>query len=51
MKSWAKFGLSDVLANDNGFFFFIFARDGDLFKVLEAGPWIIGGKLLVNANG
>ncbi|KAF7145366.1 hypothetical protein RHSIM_Rhsim04G0160400 [Rhododendron simsii] len=42
-----KFGISDVLANDSGFFFFVFAHDGDLFRVLEAGPWLIGGKLLV----
>ncbi|KAI8570411.1 hypothetical protein RHMOL_Rhmol01G0032000 [Rhododendron molle] len=47
MKIWDKFGISDVLANDFGFFFFVFAHDGDLFKVLEAGPWLIGGKLLV----
>lgn len=42
MKIWDKFGISD-----SGFFFFVFAHDGDLFKVLEAGPWLIGGKLLV----
>ncbi|KAI8554240.1 hypothetical protein RHMOL_Rhmol05G0083100 [Rhododendron molle] len=47
MKIWDKFGISDVLTNDSGFFFFVFAHDGDLFKVLEAGPWLIGGKLLV----
>ncbi|KAG5552844.1 hypothetical protein RHGRI_010824 [Rhododendron griersonianum] len=50
MKIWEKFGISDVLANDSGFFFFVFAHDGDLFKVLEAGPWLIGVCVEVNLD-
>ncbi|KAF7127540.1 hypothetical protein RHSIM_Rhsim11G0071500 [Rhododendron simsii] len=49
MKIWEKFGLSDVLANDLGFFFFffIFSHDAAMGKVLDAGPWLIAGKMLV----
>lgn len=47
MNIWARFGISDVLANDNGFFFFVFTHDGDLHRVLDAGPWLILGKMLV----
>lgn len=47
MRIWKRFGIKDVMANEHGFFFFLFEHDGALSKVLEAGPWLIGGKLLV----
>ncbi|KAF7146369.1 hypothetical protein RHSIM_Rhsim04G0136500 [Rhododendron simsii] len=47
MRIWERFGIRAVIANEHGFFFFLFKRDGALSKVLEAGPWLIGGKLLV----
>ncbi|KAG5561747.1 hypothetical protein RHGRI_004708 [Rhododendron griersonianum] len=36
VKIWAKFGLKDVLANENGFFFFLFSHDMGLGKLLES---------------
>lgn len=42
-----KIGLKEVLANEEGFFFFLFEHDRGLCQVLEAGPWFFGGKLLL----
>lgn len=46
-RIWAKFGLVDVLSNDEGFFFFQFDKVGAFREVIEAGPWHFGGKLMV----
>lgn len=46
-NKWAKFGLSDVLSNDEGFFFFQFGVSGAYRKIVEAGPWHFGGRLMV----
>ncbi|KAG5560625.1 hypothetical protein RHGRI_003821 [Rhododendron griersonianum] len=46
-RIWAKFGLIDVLSNDEGFFFFQFDKVGAFREVIEAGPWHFGGRLLV----
>lgn len=46
-KIWKKYGIYEVLANDQGFFFFKFAQDGAHRAVIEAGPWHIAGKLLI----
>ncbi|KAF7154743.1 hypothetical protein RHSIM_Rhsim01G0053400 [Rhododendron simsii] len=46
-KVWAKFGLTDVLSNDEGFFFFQFDKVGAFREVIEAGPWHFWGRLLV----
>ncbi|KAG5548392.1 hypothetical protein RHGRI_013920 [Rhododendron griersonianum] len=46
-RIWAKFGLTDVLSNDEGFFFFQFDKVGAFREVIEACPWHFGGRLLV----
>ncbi|KAF7145034.1 hypothetical protein RHSIM_Rhsim04G0043700 [Rhododendron simsii] len=46
-RIWSKFGLIDVLSNDEGFFFFQFDKVGAFREVIEAGPWHFGGRLLV----
>lgn len=47
MKIWKKFGIYDVMANDQGFYFFKFGQDGAFRKVIEAGPWHIAGQLMI----
>ncbi|KAG5545007.1 hypothetical protein RHGRI_017464 [Rhododendron griersonianum] len=47
MRIWEKFGISDVLANDQGFFFFKFSKADAYRTVMKAGPWLIAGKLLI----
>lgn len=44
MNIWSRFGLTDVLLNSQGFFFFKF-KNGAFRKVTEAGPWHIAGKV------
>lgn len=46
-RIWRKFGIQQVLSNDKGFFFFKFSQDGAHRRVIEAGPWHFGGKLMV----
>lgn len=46
-NKWAKFGLSDVLSNDKGFYFFQFGVSGAYRQIVEAGPWHFGGRLMV----
>lgn len=45
-RIWEKFGIYEVLANDQGFFFFKFSK-ADACTVMEAGPWHVAGKLLI----
>ncbi|XP_028087316.1 uncharacterized protein LOC114288025 [Camellia sinensis] len=40
---WKNKGLKEVLANGEGFIFFIFDNPECCFEVLEGGPWYIGG--------
>ncbi|KAG5563218.1 hypothetical protein RHGRI_005843 [Rhododendron griersonianum] len=47
MKIWQKFGIYEVLANDQGLFFFKFGQNGAHHKVIESDPWHIAGKLLI----
>lgn len=47
MRIWENFGIYDVLANDQGFFFFRFAQEGAHRKIMESGPCHIAGKLMI----
>ncbi|KAG5557186.1 hypothetical protein RHGRI_007455 [Rhododendron griersonianum] len=47
VRIWKKFGIYEVMANDQGFFFFKFGDEGVLQKVMEGGPWHIAGKLMI----
>lgn len=40
---WKKYGLMDVILNDQGFFFFKFSSDEGLNFVFENGPWLFNG--------
>lgn len=44
---WRKFGIYEALSNDNGFYFFKFSQENAIRKVIEYGPWLIAGKLLI----
>jgi hypothetical protein len=45
-RVWGSKGLLEVLANDNGFFFFQFSNAEKCSTILEAGPWLFSGKPL-----
>lgn len=47
MTIWQKFGIYEVLANDQGFFFFRFTQEGAHRKVMGSGPWPIAGHLMI----
>nr|XP_043625526.1 uncharacterized protein LOC122596948 [Erigeron canadensis] len=40
-NNWMRFGISKVMMNANGFFFFKFNDKNGMNKVLEEGPWMI----------
>ena len=42
-KLWCKDGLQEVIAQANGFIFFMFAMEEGLNTILERGPWFIAG--------
>ena len=46
-KLWSKDGLQEVIAQENGFIFFLFDSEGALNAILERGPWFIAGRFLV----
>ena len=46
-KLWSKEGLQEVIAQANGFIFFLFASASGLNAILERGPWFIAGRFLV----
>ncbi|KAI8527867.1 hypothetical protein RHMOL_Rhmol12G0107100 [Rhododendron molle] len=46
-KIWEKFRITDVLSNDDGFFFFLFNKDDAYKRILDSGPWHIGGRLMI----
>ncbi|KAF5933090.1 hypothetical protein HYC85_029261 [Camellia sinensis] len=47
LSLWKKKGLKEVLANGEGFIFFIFESPSCCSEVLEGGPWYIGGFHLI----
>ncbi|KAF5759598.1 hypothetical protein HanXRQr2_Chr16g0743201 [Helianthus annuus] len=40
-NNWAKYGLSQLMMNANGFFFFKFWSKEGMNQMLEDGPWLI----------
>lgn len=46
-KILGKFGLMEVLPNEDGFFFYQFDKAGTYRQVIESGPWHFGGRLMV----
>ncbi|KAJ9567984.1 hypothetical protein OSB04_003950 [Centaurea solstitialis] len=42
-RMWKKYGLTDVILNDQGYFFFKFNTDQGLNFVFENGPWLFNG--------
>ncbi|KAF7126514.1 hypothetical protein RHSIM_Rhsim11G0120400 [Rhododendron simsii] len=44
---WRKFGIAEVLANEDGFFFFRLDKEGAFKQVVESGPWHFGSRLMV----
>lgn len=46
-KIWEKFGITDVLSNEDGFYFFLFNNDDAYKRILDSGPWHIGGRLMI----
>lgn len=47
MRIWEKFGIYDVRANDQGFFFFKFSKVDAYRSLMETGPCHIAGKLMI----
>jgi hypothetical protein len=43
-KVWGNKGLCEVLANENGFYFFKFSEANACSTILETGPWLFAGK-------
>lgn len=46
-NNWRDYGLKDVLANDKGFFFFVFGVEGAYRQISEIGAWHFAGRLMV----
>ncbi|KAJ9539067.1 hypothetical protein OSB04_031800 [Centaurea solstitialis] len=42
-RMWKKYGLTDVILNDQGYFFFKFNSNQGLNFVFENGPWLFNG--------
>ncbi|XP_022002776.1 uncharacterized protein LOC110900170 [Helianthus annuus] len=40
-NNWKKYGIMKSMMNANGYFFFKFAEEAGMMRVLEDGPWII----------
>ncbi|KAK3229967.1 hypothetical protein Dsin_001848 [Dipteronia sinensis] len=47
MLIWGNRGLLEVLANEKGFYFFKFSDDEACSNVLEAGPWLSAGRMMI----
>ncbi|KAK3193227.1 hypothetical protein Dsin_024537 [Dipteronia sinensis] len=47
MCLWGNRGLQKVLDNDKGFFFFKFSDDEACSNVLESGPWLFAGRMVI----
>ncbi|KAF7145012.1 hypothetical protein RHSIM_Rhsim04G0192900 [Rhododendron simsii] len=46
-RIWDKFGITDVLSKEDGFYFFLVNKDDTYKRILDSGPWHIGGRLMV----
>ncbi|KAF7120978.1 hypothetical protein RHSIM_Rhsim13G0137500 [Rhododendron simsii] len=46
-RIWKKFGIQKVMTNEQGFYFFEFSQADAARRVIAAGPWHFGGKLLI----
>lgn len=46
-NQWNNMGLKEVLANGDGFMFFMFDNVDSCERVLEGGPWYMGNQLLL----
>lgn len=46
-KAWGPHGLEEVLTMADGFLIFRFAIEEAVSKVIEKGPWMIGGKNII----
>ena len=46
-KMWDSLGLLEVLAKDNGFYYFKFMNDESRTKIFESGPWLLSGRPLI----
>lgn len=46
MSMWAIFGLKEVRAHDEGFFFFAFDNKNGTDNVLKDGPWKLYNKFI-----
>ncbi|KAL7200191.1 hypothetical protein ACSBR1_032168 [Camellia fascicularis] len=44
---WKNLGLEEVRMNEEGFIFFIFDHIDSCKKVIDGGPWYVGGILLI----
>ncbi|KAI8566950.1 hypothetical protein RHMOL_Rhmol02G0082600 [Rhododendron molle] len=44
---WKKFGIQKVMSNEQGFYFFKFSQADAARRVIDAGPWYFGSKLLI----
>ncbi|KAK3229879.1 hypothetical protein Dsin_001760 [Dipteronia sinensis] len=47
MRIWGNRGLVEVLANDKGFYFFKFLDDEACYSVLESGPLLFAGRMVI----
>ncbi|KAF7123196.1 hypothetical protein RHSIM_Rhsim12G0177600 [Rhododendron simsii] len=46
-RIWEKFDITDVLSNEDGFYLFLFNNDDAYKRILDSGPWHIGGRLMI----
>ncbi|XP_035835827.1 uncharacterized protein LOC110888162 [Helianthus annuus] len=46
-NNWVKYGLSRLMMNANGFFFFKFKTKEGMDQMLEDGPWLIRNVLII----
>ncbi|GJU47961.1 zinc knuckle CX2CX4HX4C containing protein [Tanacetum coccineum] len=49
-NNWAKHGLTRIMMNNKGFFFFKFNSRADLETILEGGPWLIRKSPIILKN-
>jgi hypothetical protein len=46
-RVWASYGLENVMTTANGFMVFCFKTEAVIHVVLEKGPWMFGGKVII----
>ncbi|GKC84404.1 RNA-directed DNA polymerase, eukaryota, reverse transcriptase zinc-binding domain protein [Tanacetum coccineum] len=46
-RMWSRYGLTEVIENDCGMFFFKFHHDKGMNYVVDNGPWMVNNKPLV----